>query len=194
VASSRSQWLASVSVSANGGNQSPGPIRPSGEPGALLAQLARVSNEGRRGVVSSMGFGPENQVRTGLPAGGLEGDGFEPSVPGTKEPVFVAEGELRDRTGQPKLVVSYAVPMVRIQQRTCEGVRRIASELGCSRMTVRRYLARGRLGGLSRPGAAADPDAGQNFSPWRRTSAEMRLSATLLHGSVVRRRVGTWGG
>src|SRR4029077_5437589 len=28
----------------------------------------------------------------------LEGDGFEPSVPGTKEPVFVAEGELRDRT------------------------------------------------------------------------------------------------
>jgi hypothetical protein len=25
----------------------------------------------------------------------LEGDGFEPSVPGTKEPVFVAEGELR---------------------------------------------------------------------------------------------------
>jgi hypothetical protein len=29
----------------------------------------------------------------------LEGDGFEPSVRGTKEPVFVAEGELRDRTG-----------------------------------------------------------------------------------------------
>jgi hypothetical protein len=29
----------------------------------------------------------------------LEGNGFEPSVPGTKEPVFVAEGELRDRTG-----------------------------------------------------------------------------------------------
>src|SRR6202043_2835093 len=28
----------------------------------------------------------------------LEGDGFEPSVPGTKEPVFIAEGELRDRT------------------------------------------------------------------------------------------------
>src|SRR5215468_1185002 len=27
-----------------------------------------------------------------------EGDGFEPSVPGTKEPGFVAEGELRDRT------------------------------------------------------------------------------------------------
>jgi hypothetical protein len=25
----------------------------------------------------------------------LEGDGFEPSVPGTKQPVFVAEGELR---------------------------------------------------------------------------------------------------
>src|SRR5580692_10804616 len=32
----------------------------------------------------------------------LEGDGFEPSVPGTKEPVSVAEGELRDRTGAAK--------------------------------------------------------------------------------------------
>ncbi len=32
----------------------------------------------------------------------VEGDGFEPSVPGTKEPVFVAEGELRDRTGAAK--------------------------------------------------------------------------------------------
>jgi hypothetical protein len=32
----------------------------------------------------------------------LEGDGFEPSVPGAKEPVFVAEGELRDRTGAAK--------------------------------------------------------------------------------------------
>jgi hypothetical protein len=32
----------------------------------------------------------------------VEGDGFETSVPGTKEPVFVAEGELRDRTGAAK--------------------------------------------------------------------------------------------
>ena len=32
----------------------------------------------------------------------LEGDGFEPSVPDTKEPVFVSEGELRDRTGAAK--------------------------------------------------------------------------------------------
>jgi hypothetical protein len=32
----------------------------------------------------------------------VEGDGFEPSVPGTKEPVFIAEGELRDRTGAAK--------------------------------------------------------------------------------------------
>jgi hypothetical protein len=32
----------------------------------------------------------------------LEEDGFEPSVPGTKEPIFVAEGELRDRTGAAK--------------------------------------------------------------------------------------------
>jgi hypothetical protein len=29
----------------------------------------------------------------------LEGDGFEPSVPGTKQPVFVAEGELRGPNG-----------------------------------------------------------------------------------------------
>src|ERR1700692_17628 len=29
----------------------------------------------------------------------LEGDGFEPSVPGTKEPFFVAEGELRRPNG-----------------------------------------------------------------------------------------------
>ena len=29
----------------------------------------------------------------------LEGDGFEPSVPGTKEPFFVAEGELRGPNG-----------------------------------------------------------------------------------------------
>jgi len=44
-----------------------------------------------------------------------EGDGFEPSVPGTKEPVFVAEGEFRGtERGQPKRVVSYAGPMVRI--------------------------------------------------------------------------------
>jgi len=32
----------------------------------------------------------------------LEGDGFEPSVPGTKEPVFVAGSELRDQTGTAK--------------------------------------------------------------------------------------------
>jgi len=32
----------------------------------------------------------------------LEGDGFEPSVPDTKEPGFVSEGELRDRTGAAK--------------------------------------------------------------------------------------------
>src|SRR5882724_13242244 len=43
----------------------------------------------------------ETQVRF-VPDSALEGDGFEPSVPGTKEPVFVAEGELRDRTGAAK--------------------------------------------------------------------------------------------
>jgi hypothetical protein len=47
----------------------------------------------------SMGFAPKIRFAPDSP---LEGDGFEPSVPGTKEPVFVAEGELRDRTGEPK--------------------------------------------------------------------------------------------
>ena len=48
---------------------------------------------------SSMGFIPENQVRTRLPAGGRR---IRTIGPGTKEPVFVAEGELRDRTGAAK--------------------------------------------------------------------------------------------
>jgi hypothetical protein len=49
------------------------------------------------------------------PDSSLERDGFEPSVPGTKEPYFVAEGEFAGtERGQPKKVVSYAVPMVRI--------------------------------------------------------------------------------
>jgi hypothetical protein len=45
----------------------------------------------------------------------VEGDGFEPSVPGTKEPVFVAEGELRGSNGgsQKRLFLN-TVPMVRI--------------------------------------------------------------------------------
>src|SRR3984893_2329965 len=38
----------------------------------------------------------------------LEGDGFEPSVPGTKQPIFVAEGELRgpnegSQSGEPTI-------------------------------------------------------------------------------------------
>src|SRR5260370_10289849 len=45
----------------------------------------------------------------------LQGDGFEPSVRGAKEPVSVAEGELRGiERGAPKRVVFYGVPMVRI--------------------------------------------------------------------------------
>ena len=44
---------------------------------------------------------PAGQLRF-APDSPLERDGFEPSVPGTKEPVFVAEGELRDRTGAAK--------------------------------------------------------------------------------------------
>ena len=41
---------------------------------------------------------PDRRCRTWVkfaPNSVLEGNGFEPSVPGTKEPVFVAEGELR---------------------------------------------------------------------------------------------------
>jgi hypothetical protein len=46
----------------------------------------------------------------------LEGDGFEPSVPGAKEPVFGGESELRViETGHPtKSCFLYAVPIVRI--------------------------------------------------------------------------------
>jgi hypothetical protein len=41
-------------------------------------------------VIQEIEFAPDSP---------LEGDGFEPSVPGTKEPVFVAEGELRGPNG-----------------------------------------------------------------------------------------------
>src|SRR6201984_813286 len=46
-----------------------------------------------------MGFAPKIRFAPDSP---LEGNGFEPSVPGTKEPIFVAESELRDRTGAAK--------------------------------------------------------------------------------------------
>jgi hypothetical protein len=49
-------------------------------------------------IVSDPVAGTQNRFRSSLDAP-PEGNGFEPSVPGTKEPVFVAEGELRDRTG-----------------------------------------------------------------------------------------------
>src|SRR6266550_356584 len=49
---------------------------------------------GRRSVRADSG----PPARQAAPDSPLEGDGFEQSVPGTKEPVFVAEGELRDRT------------------------------------------------------------------------------------------------
>ena len=43
----------------------------------------------------------------------LEGGGFEPPVPGAKEPVSFAEGELRGiERGRPTKVVSLRVPMV----------------------------------------------------------------------------------
>ena len=58
----------------------------------------------------------------------LEGDGFEPSVPGTKQPVFVAEGELRGPNGgSQKGIVSYAVPMVRIHLPPGKSLRTIGS-------------------------------------------------------------------
>jgi hypothetical protein len=47
-------------------------------------------------LIAIRGCAPENRFASDSL---LEGDGFEPSVRGTKEPVFVAEGELRDRTG-----------------------------------------------------------------------------------------------
>jgi hypothetical protein len=54
----------------------------------------------RHGAARSfMGFAPKIRFAPDSP---LEGDGFEPSVPGTKGPVFVAEGELRNRTGAAK--------------------------------------------------------------------------------------------
>jgi hypothetical protein len=44
----------------------------------------------------------------------LEGDGFEPSVPGTKERFLLRKANCGTERGQPKKVASYAVPMVRI--------------------------------------------------------------------------------
>src|SRR6202040_1715891 len=52
-----------------------------------------------------------SRVRNGLPAGGRW---IRTIGPGTKEPVFVAEGELRDRARAAKKGCFYAVPMVRI--------------------------------------------------------------------------------
>src|SRR5690349_7097224 len=43
-----------------------------------------------------------------------EGDGFEPSVPGTKGRFLLRKANCGTERGQPKRVVSYAVPMVRI--------------------------------------------------------------------------------
>ena len=53
------------------------------------------------------------EVRTEFaPDSPLEGDGFEPSVPVAREPVYIVEGELRDRRGSQ--IIFAGVPMVRI--------------------------------------------------------------------------------
>ena len=83
-----------------------------------VAQRKDLVAEVRRTVFAARGFWQSSCARgSGIRFASdspLEGDGCEPSVPGTKEPIFVAEGELRIERGQPKMVVSYAVPMLRI--------------------------------------------------------------------------------
>jgi Protein of unknown function (DUF2924) len=81
---------------------------------ALQRRLRILTGEFEKGAGS---FDPGGVLKTGAslvrrwrghtqdrfaPDSPLEGNGFELSVPGTKEPVFVAEGELRDRTGSQK--------------------------------------------------------------------------------------------
>jgi hypothetical protein len=56
----------------------------------------------------------------------LEGDGFEPSVPVAREPVYIAEGELEGSTGQPKKFCG--VPMIRIHLPPAES--RVRTRLG----------------------------------------------------------------
>jgi hypothetical protein len=79
-----------------------------------IREAAQKHPEGSFKVINALamaaGYDPDRTQFLGirLPAvrfacdSPLEGDGFEPSVPGTKEPVLVAEGELRGPTGQPK--------------------------------------------------------------------------------------------
>ena len=71
-----------------------------GEP-LWAAAVARTS-EGK--PLSEIGSWSRPAAPTGVRNGlsPLEGGGFEPSVPGTKEPIFAAEGHLRDRTGAAK--------------------------------------------------------------------------------------------
>ena len=64
---------------------------------AIRKGYVQAHTPGKSRVFAAVGM--EGTGETDWPA---EGDGFEPSVPGTKEPVFIAEGELRDRTGAAK--------------------------------------------------------------------------------------------
>src|SRR6516165_6416035 len=57
---------------------------------AASVAAAQCHSAGWRVAVHLRGFAADSP---------LEGDGFEPSVPGTKEPVFVVEGELRGPNG-----------------------------------------------------------------------------------------------
>src|ERR1700756_1830027 len=63
---------------------------------------ARIAAHDRAAPPRSKLYSPSGSSLVVSADSALEEEGFEPSVPGTKEPVFVAEGELRDRTGAAK--------------------------------------------------------------------------------------------
>ena len=75
--------------------------------------LAQKWTEGKRRILIVCPAGETGCRSRGVefaPDSPLEGDGFEPSVPGAREPVYIAEGELRgDRRGsqnQPEPVIA----------------------------------------------------------------------------------------
>jgi hypothetical protein len=82
----------------------------------------------------------------------LEGDGFEPSVPGTKQPVLVAEGELRgpNRGSQKGLfLMRYRwFESISLQRRVAcepEFLDQLPSQV-CRRCRRRRYRLKRRAG------------------------------------------------
>ena len=94
-----------------------------GRPVGRRGQKSRVRAGVHRTRKSSRFTVPAGQLRF-APDSPLEGDGFEPSVPGTKEPFFCCGRQIAvTERGQPKRVVSYAVPMVRIHLPPAESRR-----------------------------------------------------------------------